>query len=52
MITSVPVEAEGNLPENYTDGSEIWWRYKADAEVINSNGFVKRQSLARILDYE
>src|ERR1019366_6644472 len=44
-------ELDGSLPDTYTDGSKIWWRFKADARVINSNGFVKRRSLTKILGY-
>jgi hypothetical protein len=33
----------------YADGTKTWWRSKADADVINRNGFVERRSLTKIL---
>ena len=41
----------GSLPDTYADGSQIWWRCKADGRVINSKGFIHRRDLARILGY-
>ncbi len=37
--------------DHYADGTKAWWRFKADARVINRNGFIPRRDLARILGY-
>ncbi|MGO8749266.1 MAG: endonuclease NucS domain-containing protein [Thermoguttaceae bacterium] len=50
-ITSAPAEDVGKPPDTYSDGSQIWWRYKADGRVINSVGFVSRKALANLLGY-
>ncbi|MGD0896814.1 MAG: endonuclease NucS domain-containing protein [Thermoguttaceae bacterium] len=50
-ITSQPAEAVGKPPDNYSDGTSVWWRYKADGKVINSVGFVPRKELAKLLGY-
>ncbi len=39
-------------PEEYTNHTTIWWRYGANTESINSNGFVSRVQLNRILGYK
>jgi hypothetical protein len=50
-ITTAPSELPESGYDYYTDGSRAWWRYKADARVINSTGFIPRQGLARLLGY-
>jgi hypothetical protein len=50
-ITTAPIELIGSDYDHYADGSKAWWRYKADAFVINSKGFIRRRDLARILGY-
>ncbi len=50
-ITTAPANLVGSLPDTYADGSQIWWRCKADGRVINSKGFIHRRDLARILGY-
>jgi len=39
-------------PEKYDDGSERWWRWKADTKLINQSGFTSRIELNRIMDYK
>lgn len=51
-VVKRPVEIEGSLPEKYADGSELWWRYKADARVLNNKGFIPRSELAQLLGYQ
>lgn len=42
----------GGQPERYDDGSERWWRWKADTKLINQSGFISRIGLNRIMDYK
>jgi hypothetical protein len=39
-------------PETYTDGTVIWWRWHAAAEVVSRSGFVPRAELALLLGYK
>ena len=50
-VTSAPAEVEHSQPKEYSDGSSIWWRYRAKASCINTGGFIGRAALARILEY-
>ena len=51
QITSTAIDLEDSKPELYADGTKTWWRYKANARVINSRGFIGREELAGILGY-
>jgi RecB family endonuclease NucS len=42
---------EGSTPEEYTDGSKIWWRWYTPLRLITRSGFVSRQGLNTILGY-
>jgi hypothetical protein len=42
---------EGSTPEEYTDGSKIWWRWYTPLKLITRSGFVSRQRLNQILGY-
>lgn len=42
---------EGSVPEEYTDGSRIWWRWYTPLQIITKSGFVSRQMLNEILGY-
>ncbi len=42
---------EGSTPEEYTDGSKIWWRWYTPLRLITRSGFVSRQRLNTILGY-
>lgn len=39
-------------PEEYTDGTRLWWRWCAPTTTLNSVGFVPRKEIARILGYK
>ncbi len=41
----------GSIPEEYTNGSKIWWRWYTPLRVITKSGFVSRQKLNEILGY-
>lgn len=51
-ITSHVFEIEGTEPTEYADGSQVWWRYMAESETLNTKGFVPRKSLNEILGYK
>jgi len=38
-------------PQNYADGSQIWWRWYAAVSVLSRSGFVRRTDLLQILGY-
>lgn len=50
-ILDQPSEPENNQPEEYSDGSTRWWRYKAPTQTINSAGLIPRRDLSRALGY-
>lgn len=50
-ITSLPANVPGKPPDRYSDGTQTWWRCKAEGRAINTNGFVNREALARILGH-
>ena len=39
-------------PEKYENGTERWWRWKADTRLINQSGFVPRIELNKIMNYK
>ena len=39
-------------PEKYEDGSEKWWRWRADTKLINQSGFIPRIELNPIMGYK
>ncbi len=44
--------ASGDVqPQTYSDGSKIWWRWRADTEPYLSSGFLGRGELNTILGY-
>lgn len=49
-LTSQLYDTDGS-PEKYDDGTQQWWRWKADAKLINRSGFVPRRELASLLGY-
>lgn len=50
-ITSELCSSDETPSQKYTDGSEIWWRWYADAEPYSSSGFLPRVELNRALGY-
>jgi len=51
-IASEVYEFVDSKPTDYIDGSQIWWRYGADTETINSHGFLSRERMNEIIGYE
>lgn len=50
---SEPLHADAQAePEEYVDGSQIWWRWTARLEVLSRSGFLARQSLLSVLGYD
>jgi len=45
------LHASGEPPEKYDDGSKRWWKWKADARLVNQSGFVPRVELNSLLGY-
>lgn len=52
VIAPLIAEADTNLRQKYADGTKIWWRWHAAAEVVSRSGFVARHELAVILGYK
>lgn len=50
-VTTSPAEPEGTFPETYEDGSTTWWRFNANGRVVNSNGYIARPELAKLLGF-
>ena len=50
-VTSQVYEDRESELSHYTDGTEIWWRYYAETEVISSTGFVSHELVNNILGY-
>lgn len=50
-VCSPPKEILNSQPHNYTDGTTVWWRYKADTKPINSMGFIPRKGVCKTLGY-
>ena len=49
---TTPATARNDVPpELFVSGDVKWWRFRADAEVLNSVGFVPRPQLAGLLGY-
>jgi len=38
--------------EKYTDGSEAWWRWNAEADLITRSGFVPRIKVSEVLNFK
>ncbi len=51
-VNDLPKEIQDSAAHDYTDGSKIWWRYKADTKSVNSAGFVPRSEFNRVLGYD
>ncbi len=50
---SAPISADpASRPESYSDGTTIWWRWYAPANILTRSGFVPRQEVAEILGYK
>lgn len=47
-LTTIP----GSQPEQYTDGSSIWWRWYAPLTILSQSGFVPRNEVNIALDYK
>ncbi len=39
-------------PEQYADGTSIWWRWHSPVDVLTRSGFIPRKDLAEILGYK
>jgi len=50
-VTRTIYEWIDSEPENYTDGTNIWWRYRGDTKRINTEGFISLLRLNEILGY-
>jgi len=50
-VVDRPSEQTESGPEEYTDGTSIWWRYMARTKPINSAGFIPRTQVAVALGY-
>jgi len=50
-ITSKPKDLGEKGREEYTDGTKIWWRFKAETALVNSSGFVPREQVCLVLGY-
>ena len=49
----VPITARSNIePEKYTDGTEIWWRWHAELELLVTSGFVPREYVCKALGFK
>lgn len=44
-------EIPGSSPSEYVDGSKIWWRWRADTQLVSTNGFVPLRDVNRVLRY-
>jgi hypothetical protein len=40
-----------SAPEMYDNGEEMWWRFRAATEPVNSGGFISRKKLLPVLGY-
>jgi hypothetical protein len=49
-VSSEPFELS-DPPEQYADGTQIWWRWHAETTPVNSSGFVTREKLNELLGY-
>ena len=50
-VTDRPKDMGNPAPVGYANGSERWWRYKANATCKDADGFVSRADLNTILGY-
>jgi hypothetical protein len=41
-----------SVEEKYDNGEEMWWRYRARTELVNSGGFVQRATFLPLIDYK
>lgn len=51
-VTEVASQPEDSQPEEYADGSKLWWRYCAPTRSINSGGFIPREEVSGLLGYD
>ena len=51
-VVAPAVEAEDSEPEDYTDGSRLWWRWTAPTDPVISTGFVSWTELNTLLGFE
>lgn len=52
VVAPLVADPDATLRQKYVDGTEIWWRWHAAAEVVSRSGFVPRQELAQIIGYD
>lgn len=50
-VVAPAVEAEDTEPEDYVDGSRLWWRWTAPTEPVISTGFVSWMQLNSLLGF-
>ncbi len=50
-VTEPAYQPDSSSPEQYTDGTKLWWRYCAPTETLNTAGFISQRDAARILGY-
>lgn len=51
-ITEPVYALSDSEPEEYSDGSTIWWRWFAPVEILSRSGFVPRSEVGRSLGYK
>jgi hypothetical protein len=50
-VTERAYQPEDSQPATYTNGRQVWWRYYAPTESVNSAGFIPRRQAAVLLGY-
>jgi len=46
-----PYDSSNSVPSEYTDGTEILWKYYFQTKCLDSNGFVPRMIINKFLGY-
>jgi hypothetical protein len=52
QVTQALYSLSDSAPEEYADGSTIWWRWFAPVEVLSRSGFLPRPEVALSLGYK
>jgi len=50
-VTQRAFEPENSRPEEYANGTKLWWRYYAPTQSVDSSGFISRTELNSVLGY-
>ncbi len=50
-VTELAYQPDNSSPQEYTDGTKLWWRYCAPTETLSTAGFIPPKDVARILGY-